>query len=74
MRYLSALGTIGSLWRKKSRVDEIDANFCIEETCDRAHGCTVKAITEGELVLRFGTYSNVRRICPLGKLFTVTYR
>lgn len=55
MRHLSACNAAVPLWRKKRQIDKNDASSCIEETIEGAHGCSVDAIAEAELVRLFGT-------------------
>lgn len=73
MRHFSAFDAVGTLRRKKRRVDEIDARSCIEETCGNTLGCSFTAIAEGELVRWFETYCNVQRIYCKWELFAVAY-
>lgn len=56
MKHLSAFDAFVRLWRKKSLGVEIDASRFFVETCGSGHGCSDNAITDAELVRRFGRY------------------
>lgn len=62
MSHLSKFNAVGPLQRKYCRFALMDARSSIEKTCGSAHGCSVPAIAESELVRRIGKYDNVRRI------------